>query len=198
MGREIHDLIADAGLGGPLLFLVAQATITMLFLPRSPGVVIAGAAFGTVGGTALAWLALMIGATACFYVGRLGRRPGNRLATWRSEGRGARLGPWVKRLDAWSERRGPLALLYIRLVPGAPFTSVNYAAGMTSLPALHFLIATGAGIVPYTVALAALGGSLTQLRSDRLAGILGAVVALAIAAPIIDRALRRRRPARRT
>jgi uncharacterized membrane protein YdjX (TVP38/TMEM64 family) len=71
-----------------------------------------------------------------------------------------------------------------------PFTSINYAAGMTSVPARQFVIATAVGILPSTFALAALGGSLTRPTSPGFIAILALVIALALAAPIVDRALR--------
>jgi uncharacterized membrane protein YdjX (TVP38/TMEM64 family) len=58
------------------------------------------------------------------------------------------------------ERHGPLALLYSRLIPGMPFTSINYAAGMTVIR--EFVIATATGILPNAHLLVALGGSITH------------------------------------
>jgi uncharacterized membrane protein YdjX (TVP38/TMEM64 family) len=194
MSHELRDLVTDAGIVGPLVFVAAEAAITMLFLPRSPGAIVAGAAFGTVGGTALAWLAMMLGAAASFYVVRAGRRAGGRAASWLSDSRNAQLEPWVRRVDAWMERRGPLAILYTRLVPGLPFTSINYAAGLTRVPAGHFMIATGVGILPSTFALVALGGSISHPTSARFIALIAVVIALAVAAPIVDRALRRDQP----
>jgi uncharacterized membrane protein YdjX (TVP38/TMEM64 family) len=60
------------------------------------------------------------------------------------------------------ERRGPLALLYSRRLPGMPFTSINYAAGMTVIRAREFVIATATGILPNAYLLVALGGSITH------------------------------------
>lgn len=192
MEHQIHHLITGAGAAGPLVFIAAEVAITLLFLPRSAGAVVAGALFGTAAGTALTWLAMMIGATIAFSIGRLGRRAGTRAAQLVPDRRRARIAPWVERLDQWMERRGPLALLYTRLIPGMPFTSINYAAGMTVIRVRDFVIATAIGIVPNAYLLVALGGSIAHPTSTKFIVIAAVILALAIAAPIIDRAIRNR------
>jgi uncharacterized membrane protein YdjX (TVP38/TMEM64 family) len=102
MGYQIHHLISGAGTAGPLVFIAAEAAITLLFLPRSAGAVVAGALFGTAAGTLLTWLAMMIGATIAFWIGHLGRRAGNRAARFVPDRWRARIATWVERLDRWS------------------------------------------------------------------------------------------------
>jgi uncharacterized membrane protein YdjX (TVP38/TMEM64 family) len=90
------------------------------------------------------------------------------------------------------ERRGPLALLYSRLIPGMPFTSINYAAGMTVIRARDFVIATAIGILPNAYLLVALGGSITHPTSVKFIVIAAVILALSLLAPFVDRAVRRR------
>lgn len=192
MGHQIHQLISGAGAAGPLVFLAAEAAITLLFLPRSAGAIVAGALFGTAAGTLLIWLAMMIGATIAFWIGHHARRAGDRAGHLASDRTRARIAPWVDRLDRWMERRGPLALLYSRLIPGMPFTSINYAAGMTVIRARDFVIATAIGILPNAYLLVALGGSITHPTSTKFIVIAAVILALALLAPIVDRAVRNR------
>jgi uncharacterized membrane protein YdjX (TVP38/TMEM64 family) len=154
----------------------------VLFLPRSAGAVVAGALFGTAAGTLLTWLAMMIGATIAFWIGRHGRRAGNRAARFVPDRWRARIVTWVERLDRWMERRGPLALLYSRLMPGMPFTSINYAAGMTVIRPREYGIATAIGILPNAYLLVALGGSITHPTSTRFFVIAAVIIALALIA----------------
>jgi uncharacterized membrane protein YdjX (TVP38/TMEM64 family) len=191
MAHQIHHLISGAGIAAPLVFVAAEAAITLMFLPRSAGAVVAGAAFGIAPGTLLTWIAMMIGATIAFWIGRVGRRADGRTAGFRSGRIYTRIAPWVERLDAWMERRGPLALLYSRLIPGMPFTSINYAAGMTGMRARHFAIATAVGILPSAYLLVALGGSITHPTSPQFIVAAVVILILAIVAPIIDRSVRR-------
>lgn len=184
----MHHLINSAGIAAPILFVVLEAAITLAFLPRSAGAIVAGVAFGTAAGTALTWLAMLIGAIAGFWLGRLGRRAAHLVSDRRREA----ITGWVDRLDRWMERRGPLALLYTRLIPGMPYTSINYASGMTGIGAREFAIATAVGILPSAYLLVALGGSITHPTSTKFIVTAAVIVILAIVAPLVDRAVRRR------
>jgi pimeloyl-ACP methyl ester carboxylesterase/uncharacterized membrane protein YdjX (TVP38/TMEM64 family) len=154
-------------------------------------------------GTALTWVAMTLGASVAFSLARAGRtsRFGGRLlarATARLRARAlaraaTRVGPWVVRLDRHLERRGLLSLLYTRLVPGMPFSSVNYAAGLTGIGTRDYLIATAVGIIPSSYLLVALGGSIAHPTSPRFIATLAATVGLAAAATVADAVLRRRR-----
>jgi uncharacterized membrane protein YdjX (TVP38/TMEM64 family) len=188
----IQHLTSHAGVAGPLVFVVLEAAITLLFLPRAAGAVVAGALFGIAAGTLLTWLAMMLGAVVAFWIGRAGRRAGGQLGRFASDRRRARIGPWVERLNRWMERRGSIAVLYSRLIPGMPFTSINYAAGMTTMRWRPFVVATALGVLPNAYLLVALGGSFDHPLSVRFIVIAGVIVALAIAAPIVDGAVRRR------
>jgi uncharacterized membrane protein YdjX (TVP38/TMEM64 family) len=90
------------------------------------------------------------------------------------------------------ERRGPLALLYTRMIPGMPFTTINYAAGLTRIRAPAFMLATAVGILPNAYLLVALGGSIAHPTSAKFIVIAAVILALALLAPVVDRAMRRR------
>ena len=192
MAHQIHQLIAGAGIAAPLVFLVVEIAMTLLFLPRSVGAIVAGALFGTAVGTLLSWLAMMIGATLAFWIGHHVRNAGNRTGTRLPDRWRQRIAPWVKRLDQWIKRRGPLALLYARLVPGMPFTTINYAAGATTIRARDYVIVTAVGILPNAYLLVALGGSLAHPASPKFIVIAAVIVTIALLAPIVDRTIRRR------
>jgi uncharacterized membrane protein YdjX (TVP38/TMEM64 family) len=197
MEHQIHQLISGAGIAGPVLYVAAEAAIALLFLPRSAGAIVAGALFGTAAGTLLTWLGLMLGAAGAFAIGRGARRAGNRFKHLAPERSRAQIADWVKRLDRWMERRGSLALLYSRLIPGMPFTSINYAAGMTPIRWRPYLVATAIGVLPGAYLLVALGGSLAHPTSVRFIVVVILIVALSILAPLADRAIRQRTTATR-
>jgi uncharacterized membrane protein YdjX (TVP38/TMEM64 family) len=192
MAHQIHQLITAAGVAAPLAFVAIEVAMTLLFLPRSVGAVIAGALFGTAAGTLLTWLVMIIGATIAFWIGHRARLAGGRAAHLVTTRTPERIAPWIERLDRWMTRRGRLALLYSRLIPGMPFTSINYAAGATSIRARDFVIATAAGILPGAYLLVALGGSIAHPTSPRFIAIAAAIIALALLAPIVDRTVRQR------
>lgn len=178
----VAQLIEDAGLLAPVVFVVVYAGLTVLLFPGAILTAAGGAVFGVVAGTLLAVVAATLGAVAAFLVGRrLGRAQVERVA-------GRRMG----RLDDWIRRRGFLAVLYARLLPVLPFNALNYIAGVTGVSTRNYSLATAIGIVPGTFAYAALGSTLRDPTSPEFLGALALVVVLAVGAPLVDRALRRR------
>jgi uncharacterized membrane protein YdjX (TVP38/TMEM64 family) len=179
---SIEQVIKDADWLAPVLFVVAYAALTVLLFPGFVLTAAGGAAFGVVAGTALAVVGATLGAIGAFLVGRrLGRTQVEKIA-------GRRMG----RLDEWMAQRGFLAVLYARLLPVLPFNALNYVAGVTTVSARDYGLATVIGIVPGTFAYAALGSSLGDPTSPEFLGAVGLVVLLAVGAPFVDRALRRR------
>jgi uncharacterized membrane protein YdjX (TVP38/TMEM64 family) len=161
---EVRDWGDSLGAAGPLLFVPLAAALSCVFVP---GPVLAGAAgllFGTVLGTPVALCSAVLAAVSALLIGRhvAGRHV-------------ARVLPRrVRRLDEFIERRGFLAVLYVRLLPGIPYTLVNYGAGLTSLRVRDMAAGTAVGALPRTFAYVALGGSLDDLDSPE------AIVAIAM------------------
>jgi len=179
---QVAGVIDDAGLLAPVLFVVVYAVLTLLLFPGSILSAAGGLVFGVVAGTLLAVLGATLGATGAFLAGRrLGRSQVERIA-------GRRMG----RLDEWMRRRGFLAVLYARLLPVLPFNVLNYVAGVTDVSTRTYALATAIGIVPGTFAYAALGGTLSNPTSPEFIGAAALVVILAVGAPLVDKALRRR------
>ena len=109
-------------------------------------------------------VAATLGASCAFLISRrVGARAVDQLA-----------GPRVRR-SATGSARGFLAVLYARILPGMPYTVVNYAAGLTPC-GCRSSRATAIGSAPRAFAYTALGGSLGNSRSpetlDR-GGVLG-------------------------
>jgi len=178
----VGRLVDDAGWIAPVVFVLAYAALTVLLFPGSVLTAAGGAAFGLAAGVALSVLGATLGAVAAFLIGRrVGRGQVERIA-------GRRLG----RLDRWLERRGFLAVLYTRLLPVLPFNALNYAAGVTGVRTRDYVLATAIGIVPGAFAYAALGGTLDDPTSPEFLAAVALVIVLAVGAPLVDRALRRR------
>jgi len=64
---------------------------------------------------------------------------------------------WVRRLDARVRDHGFATVLVARLVPLVPFSTANYAFGLTSVRPAHYVAATVVGIVPGTAVYVAVG-----------------------------------------
>jgi len=168
------------GPAAPLVYLLGYVVGVLLLVPRPLLSLAGGALFGALWGTALALVGATAGALVCFVLAR--HLLGDTVARW--------FGTRLHTLDAWLERHGWLAVLYLRLLPVLPFVLVNYGCGLTSLRMGHFAVGTAVGSLPGTVLLVVAGGSLTDPASP--AFVISLALALGIAV-VGHLAVRRRR-----
>ena len=132
---------------------VALALLTPI--SRSALSVLVGAVAGFPGGLAVALAGGLIGGLAGFALSRwLGREAVTRLA-------GAR----VARLDRLVGERGFAAVLAARIAPVAPFVLVSYAAGLSSVRPVPYLLGTAVGLVPWSVLYVGVGASVAAVGS---------------------------------
>lgn len=184
---RVRDWMDGYGVLGPLVFIVVSASLTTALFP---GPLLAGASgllFGTWLGTPVSIASATLGATLAFLIARFVAHDavetlqGRRLAA----------------LRAFVGRRGFLSVLYARIVPGVPYSLVNYAAGLSPVPLRTFAAATALGCAPRAFAYTALGGSLDDLGSpDAIAAYVILVVMAVGGAVFARRDLRAARLAR--
>ena len=153
---------ADRWWVGPVFSLVYAAAVASA-LPASILTLIGGAAFGLWRGVLWVTLGANLGASLAFWLARrLGR---SALESF--------FGPRLGAFDRISGAAGFQGLLTLRLLPIAPFSLLNFAAGLTTIPWHLYAIATSVGILPGTViyvffADALLAGSAEASRSALL------------------------------
>jgi uncharacterized membrane protein YdjX (TVP38/TMEM64 family) len=175
---RVRDAVDPLGPGAVPVFILVSALLTCALFP---GPLLAGASgllFGTALGFPVTLTAATLGASCAFLISRrAGFTAVEHLA-----------GPRLRRIRDWIGRRGFVAVLYARIVPGMPFTLVNYAAGLTPLRLPVFAAATAVGAAPRGFAYTALGGSLGNWDSPEA---IAAAAVLAVMA-VIGLALLRR------
>jgi len=139
--------VAGAGAWGPVLFMALYLGLSLIPCPKALLTAAGGALFGLVPGAALALLAALMGAVISFGLGRLlGREAVDRLTRGR-----------LAQVDALLRDHGLAAVLVVRLVPLVPFIAINYASGLTGLRLRHFVLGSAIGMIPGSLAYAALG-----------------------------------------
>ena len=115
----MQDWVDGYGIAGPLVFIAVSAALTPALFP---GPLLAGASgllFGTWLGTPISIISATLGAVLAFSIAR-----------WLAHDSVEALqGPRLAALRAWIGRRGFLSILYARIMPGVPYSLVNYAAG---------------------------------------------------------------------
>ena len=167
--QRVRDWVDGFGIAAPLVFIVLSAALTCALFP-SP--VLAGASgllFGTALGFPVSLTAATLGASCAFLISRtVGFGAVEQLA-----------GPRLRRIRDWIGRRGFVAVLYARIVPGMPYTLVNYAAGLTPLRLPVFAGATALAAAPRAFAYTALGGSLGNWSSPESLAAAGVLLVMA-------------------
>lgn len=182
---DVQAVVAAAGIWGPLLFVLVHGAVSITPIPRTLFTISAGALFGPFLGLLLSIVGTTLAATGAFFLVRfVGRRFVERHAHRRQV-------TWVRvRLD----RNGLLAVASLRLIPAVPFPAMNYAAGLSGVRFLPYVIGTVLGVLPGTVATvvladAATGGSphpavLVISVVCGLIGLVGAVIAARRPVPV--------------
>jgi uncharacterized membrane protein YdjX (TVP38/TMEM64 family) len=139
----INDL---TGLPGtPLLVIALFAAAGLLSIPMTLLVVVSVVTFGPWLGGIFAHAGGTLSALAAYAIGnRLGRTAVRRFA-----------GSGINRLSRRMGRRGIATVVFLRIVPVAPFTIINLVAGASHISLRDFAIGTLLGLLPGIIALAA-------------------------------------------
>lgn len=100
------------------------------------------AVFGWIAGGVISWTGAMLGAAVCFGLARLFGRD----AVAKITGKGT-----LQSVDRFFVAYGAKSIFIARLLPFVPFDPISYAAGLTGMRFVPFLIATGLGQLPATL-----------------------------------------------
>ena len=200
VGRDLAPRMLDVvsrlprmGPAAPLAFIAIYVAAVVAAFPASILTIAAGAVFGVLPGALYAFVGALMGSTAAFLLARYAFRDlvARRLATM------PRFGAVERAVSAEGRR----IVFLLRLSPLVPFNLLNYALGLTTIPAVDYVIAS-VGMVPGTL-LYAYGGKVTG-EAIALAGqaqvpknasyyalLLGGLAATVAATAVATRAARR-------
>ncbi len=131
-----------------------------------------GFLFGTFWGGLLSWISVLVSAALCFGLARRWGRPlVERVVSPRA----------LRRADGLFLRHGAFAVLLARLLPFTAFDLLSFAAGLTPMRLLPFLVATAIGMTP-AIFLMAWAGDLGESSPRAFVGWTLALAALAAGA----------------
>lgn len=137
----------------PLVFIGLYAIMTTVGVPMVVMTFVAGFTFGAMYGTLYVLIGANIGATLAFDLARyLGRDFISRYIK----------GP-IDRIDRQLRNQGFLRMLQLRLIPVIPFNLLNFAAGLSGIRKMHYMLGTAIGITPATFIYAYTAASLMQV-----------------------------------
>lgn len=180
--------VATAPLFAPALAVAGSALLTPALAPRTLLAAAGGALFGTIAGAAYVVAGVTAGAVIAFVIGRLLGR----------DFVAARLGGRLAQVEHAITRHGAMAVLVSRLIPLVPFGVANYAFGTTGVGPVRFALGTLVGVVPATLAYAALGAAAVRGNAGGIAWATASVLALGTAGSIGTYLVWRHRPGTRS
>src|SRR2546423_3787580 len=147
--REFIGWVQQLGPAGVIVFILAYALATVLFLPGWIFTVSAGLIYGIVGGTLVALAGAIIGATLAFLVARYLLRQNIEEITKKN--------PRFAAIDQAIGRHGWKIVGLLRLSPLIPFNLSNYFYGITSVTFGAYVLVSAVGMIPGTLLYAYLG-----------------------------------------
>ena len=133
--------VIEHPLSAPFLFVILYVVLTTLLFPSTVLSVTGGVLFGPAWGALYIQLSAMLSAALTFLLAR------HLWADWVE----SRLGQELRKLKKGVEKEGWRFVLLLRIVPGLPFSFLNYALGLTRIRLLHFLGVTFICILPRVI-----------------------------------------------
>ena len=134
----LEGWIKNAGIIGPLVFMLIYILGTVFFFPGAVLTLAGGALFGPVYGTLYNLTAATIGAAISFLIARY------LLSDFVERKTGGRM----KQLKNGVENEGWRFIAFVRLVPLFPFNLLNYALGLTRIKFWDYVIASYIFMLP--------------------------------------------------
>jgi uncharacterized membrane protein YdjX (TVP38/TMEM64 family) len=175
--------INDLGAWGPIIYILFfAASMVVAPIPTGPAPVAAAAAFGGLLGFAYTLVAGFIGATLCYWIARWWGRP--ILRRWMP----AKLVDEIDRVTAYLGLR---VLFVLRLFPLLGVDIISYAAGLTPIRYLPYIVISIVATMPVLALTSAIGEGVHENREVALAAILGLGVFLIL--PLAYIAIRNKR-----
>jgi len=156
-------------------------------IPAIPIVIVNALLYGPWLGTLISWSSAQVAAAMCFFLSRaLGRHFVERFIPAKS----------LEKLDGFFAREGALAVLVLRLIPYVSFDAVGYAAGLTSMKFLPFIVATGLGQLPAATVYSFAGANIVDEPGHALRIALVFLSVMAVVGALVWWKVRARRRAR--
>lgn len=182
--EPLREWLVEYGAWAPAISAILQV-VTSVF-PPGPSFLLSIAnamLYGAVLGGLLSFVTALGAAGICFGIARLVGRPGiERLVSAEQ----------LEKMDRFMERRGVLAVFLGRLIPFINPDLVSYAAGVTKIGWVPFLVAVGAGQIPAVIFYSVVGAAAMEFAGwVVLAVMVSAIVPLVLLAVFGRRITRR-------
>ena len=154
--RLIREWIESFGVLAPLAviaLIILSTVIPPLPLPVPLVEIAAGITLGFIEGAIVVWIGQIISSLIAFWIARtFGRGFFKKISSYKG----------LNVYEKYLVRKGPLAIIIIRAAMAAPMNLISYLAGLTTMKALDFALATALGTIPESIIFTFVG---TRLRT---------------------------------
>ena len=141
---------------GPLAMLALYVIGGFVMMPLLALLTATALVFDPLPAIAIALTGSLLNASAIYFAGA------KLIREWAERS----FGKPIARVRQMLGKSGVIAVAMIRMVPVAPFTLVNLAAGTIGIPFRDYLFGTFLGLAPGTVLICVFGGELKELLRD--------------------------------
>lgn len=149
---ELQFRIEELGWIGVAAFVVLYAVVAMTPIPVTIMAVTGGLLFGTVAGSFLSVVGVLIGCWGAYWLARsLGKEAVLKL-----------LGDHGRKVESHLQGAGFQAVCTLRLMPGIPYWPVNYGSGAFGIGQRDFLVASVVSTIPGQISLVAIGAFIAE------------------------------------
>lgn len=176
----LKNQVNNFGFFSPVIFIIIFAFGTVAFIPATILSIASGILFGTTLGTIYSIIGATIGAGIAFFIAKILGKPyiesviDTKLIK-------------LKQLSSHIEKKGFKSTLILRIIPIIPFTSINYALGLTKIRFDQYIIATFIGLIPSTILYAYFGESIILFNIKNMFISLALLITLIFIYPIIKK-----------
>ncbi|WP_047240240.1 TVP38/TMEM64 family protein [Corynebacterium epidermidicanis] len=188
---QLRQFFEKFGVWSWLAFFFAYVVLTQFPVPRTTFTVAAGVLFGPILGSALALSATTISAALSLTMLRALLADPQEVAqphdSWLQQmASKQRDHPAFARINTRLEQRGGIAVFFLRMIAGIPFSVLNYACVLTPIPLRSFVVATFFGSAPSTIAGVVLGDALTGSHDTRMLWVFAVLLVVGLSGLFID------------
>lgn len=149
---ELQFRIEELGWIGVAAFVVLYAAVAMTPIPVTIMAVTGGLLFGTVIGSFLSVIGVLIGCWGAYWLARsLGKETVLKL-----------LGEHGRKVEGYLRGAGFQAVCTLRLMPGIPYWPINYGSGAFGIGQRDFLVASVVSTIPGQISLVAIGAFIAE------------------------------------
>jgi phospholipase D1/2 len=138
--------------GAPFIFMAVYALGGLVMFPVTVMSAATAIVFPPLIAASISFTGIMLSGALVHWIG----------ARFLSEWARNAMGATIKRVDEALADRGIITIAAIRMVPLAPFTLVNLAAGAVGVPFRDFMLGTVLGIAPGTILVCLFGRQVRQ------------------------------------